>query len=176
MKQYRYLISILCIVLGFTYISSLVFADDNEFTRSTLKGVQGMGIFIENVNPDIEKDGLTRDQIRKDVERTLQTAGINILSEEERSQEIGSPYLYVNVHMIKMSEEEYYICNIYVGFRQDATLVRNPDVTTESVSFIPSVATWSIGTLGISSELNDIQDSIKEQIDKFIDAYRSVNL
>ena len=55
-------------------------AIDSELTRRTMCGLQGVNVMVEEVQPNIQKyaqkAGLTGDQIQRDVESRLKTAGI----------------------------------------------------------------------------------------------------
>ena len=51
---------------------------DNENTRATLRGLNGVQVVVEDMmKPDIERDGLTRQQLQTDVELRLRKAGIS---------------------------------------------------------------------------------------------------
>jgi len=59
---------------------------------------------------------------------------------------------------------------------QTAILVRNPDLKKEGVPFLPMVYTWSAKAIvGTAGYINNIRNTIKDQMDKFINAYLSVN-
>ena len=161
-------ISLLLALSAFlTLVNTLAFAADEELSRATLCGLKGVYVAVEDLDPEIERDGLTRDQIYSDVESKLRQAGIKVLSEEEWKLEKGSPYLYVNAHIMKVMNGVY-IFNITTEFIQEVHLVRNSDIKAPA-------AIWSAETLGISDHVRDIRDPARERVDKFISAYLSVN-
>ena len=43
-------------------------ADDGDFARATLRGLQGMYVLIEDLPPESERAGLTTQQLQTDVE------------------------------------------------------------------------------------------------------------
>jgi hypothetical protein len=126
-------------------------------------------VVVENLdNPDAEKDGLTRDQIQTDVELHLRLAGIKVLTMEQRQATPGMPYLYVNLNTVK--NRETYSFSIEITLRQRVNLRRDPNISV-------AAATWDvrrIGTVG-SADLNHVRDDIKDDVDKFINAWLSVN-
>jgi hypothetical protein len=150
-----------------TSVNTLAFAADEELSRATLRGLKGVYVAVEDLDPEIERDGLTRDQIHSDVELKLQQAGIKVLSKEEWKREKGSPYLYVNAHIMKVMNGVY-IFNITTEFIQEVRLVRNSDIKAPA-------AIWSAETLGISDHVRDVRDPARDRVDKFISAYLSVN-
>ena len=64
---FRILVAV-CISVFMT--GSVVFAVDTEFTRDTLKGIQGVYILMEELQPNIHKYGakvgLTKEQLQED--------------------------------------------------------------------------------------------------------------
>jgi hypothetical protein len=76
--------------------SKATFAQDDEFSRQSLRGLQGVHIVIESLTPEIKRDGFTADRLRADTEQTLQMSGIKVLSETENRMTPGRPYMYVH--------------------------------------------------------------------------------
>lgn len=164
------LVQLIFTVLGLIELRSLTpfFAQDDESSRQTLRGLQGVHVVIESVNPKIKGDRLTADRLRADMEQKLEKAGIEVLSETENQMTPGRPYMYVNVNILKYKYFPAYIYNIRVEVVQDVYLVRLVDVKTGGV-------TWSINTAGIAPQLRDIRTSIENLLDYFIETYSSVN-
>ena len=157
------------LAFSFLNLDSKVFAQDDELTRPTLRGFQGVHVVVEPLSPTIEKDGLSTNQLQKDTESKLQAAGIKVLSKEEFLKTAGKPYLYVNVNIsVLRTQITRYIFYIRVEFNQDVSLGRSPMV-------VPAV-TWSAGGWGIDFSLENIRDVVKGQVDKFINAYSTANL
>jgi hypothetical protein len=75
-------------------------ASDDKYARATLRGIEGVNVAIESLEPEVERAGLVRQQIETDVELRLRKAGIRVLTEEERQGTPGAPYLYINVNVI----------------------------------------------------------------------------
>ena len=66
---------------------------DTEATRATLQGLKGVHVVVEDLDPDVERDGLTQKQFRTDVELRLRKGGIRVLTREQRRTTPGHPYL-----------------------------------------------------------------------------------
>ena len=75
-------------------------ADDGDFARATLRGLQGVSVLIEDVPPESERAGLTTQQLQTDVEGQLRQAGIPVLTKDQAFRVQGAPYLYVYVHLL----------------------------------------------------------------------------
>ena len=65
--------------------------------RDTLRGLDGVFVLVEEIEPEIERYGLTKQALQTDTELQLRQYGIKVLSRVERLAAPGSPYLYVNV-------------------------------------------------------------------------------
>ncbi|MGE0823746.1 MAG: hypothetical protein AB7G75_03350 [Candidatus Binatia bacterium] len=141
--------------------------------QESLRGLKGIGVVIEPLQPETEQDGLTQSLIRTDVELALRQAGIHVLSQEESVSEPGSPYLYINLNTVK-SEVLYaftsYLYSLQVSFRQEVTLTRDPQIRV-------SAATWQSGVLGSisASNLQNLRKTIRDSLDQFINDYLAAN-
>lgn len=149
--------------------SSYAIASDAQYNRASLRGLQGLYVSVEGLSPEIQKDGLTEDLIRRDVESKLRMAGIRPLSKEEWFDVMGSPHLNVNVNALILRETKEYIYSIHLTFRQNVYPVREPIL-------VLGATTWSVGgIIGITHGLDKIRASVRGQVDEFIRAYLSVN-
>ncbi|MGH2359408.1 MAG: hypothetical protein ACRDGM_02550 [bacterium] len=141
-----------------------------ELDRETLRGLQGVYVLVEHLEPTIERDGLRRDQIRTDVELRLRQAGIPVPTEEERLRTPGTPYLYIRV--ASHSDSGLHAFHIAVELRQAVLLERNP------AKFVGARTTWefigAVGTVG-SSKVRKLREVIADAVDEFINAYLTVN-
>jgi hypothetical protein len=148
-----------------------VFALDRESNRQTLRGLQGVWVLIEDLEPEIERSGLTKKQVQKDVEGKLRDAGIKTLTQEECSKTPGEPYLYVNINLnAGKAGDEKYSYSVDIGVIQGVRLQRDPRQKIHAV-------TWSTGGVGsIEKEfVNRLSDSVEDLVNVFIKAYISVN-
>ena len=165
-KHFRIITIVIFALLNVTTFS---LAGYHSIQRESLRGLKGVYVSVENLTPEIQKDGLTKDRIQGDVELMLRTAGIKILSKEEWFDEEGGPSLYVNANVLKLSATSEYVYSVNISFKQTVYPIRKPMEIT-------GAATWSVGGIvGITPDLGKIRASIKEQVDEFIKAYWSVN-
>ena len=147
---------------------------DDKYSRSTLRGLEGVYVAVESLSPDIEKLGLTSAMLKRDTEIKLRMAGIKVLSKSEWVQTTGGPVCYVEVNIVndvvlgKTLGFDLYAYDIRIEFNQDVVLVR--EMTTKTLS-----PTWSSSYLGITNSLPRIRGKVKDMIDNFIAAYLDVN-
>jgi hypothetical protein len=153
----------------FFHLSSSAFGQDDVDTRTTLRGFSSAYVVVEPLSPQIENEGLKTDQLQKDTEAKIRSVGIKVLSKEEFFKTPGKPYLYVNASIsILKTQITRYIFYIRVEFNQEVSLVRHPE------AIVPA-ATWSTGGWGIDFSLENIRNTVKNQVDKFVNAYLAVN-
>jgi hypothetical protein len=141
---------------------------DSERTRATLRGVQRVEVVVERLEPDVERAGLTQQQLQIDVELQLRKAGIRVLTQREALAVPGQPYLYINANVVPRSGE-LTAYSISVELEQLASLETNGSLAIAS--------TWSAGSTGSvgSERLDFIRGRIKDRVDEFINAYLSVH-
>ncbi len=160
-------------IIFITFVSySSAKCDDDETSRSTLKGLKAVFTLVDSLRSDVSEHGLTINDLRTDIELKLRLANIAVLSDDDSigfsrfENHICGLRLYVNI--IPSKTQVYYIYNILLEAIQGVSLIRNPEITSPA-------PTWYVGTLGGTSSLNDVRDESKSVIDQFINAYLSAN-
>lgn len=144
-----------------------------DLQRGSLRGLNGVGVVVESLQSDVERDGLTRSLIRTDTELALRQAGIRVLSEEESLNEPGSPYLYVNLSTVKSAvlyAFTSYLYSLQISLRQDVTLTRDTNTKV-------SAMTWHTSVLGSvdATKLENIRKTLRDSLNKFINDYLAAN-
>jgi hypothetical protein len=142
----------------------------DTYAQRTLRGLQGVGIVIEHLNADAERDGLTKEQIRTAVEGRLRQAGIPVLAREAWTKTPGLPYLYVRVEASK-TPYNFYAIAIQIELWQAVVLLRDPTITTLAL-------TWKTpGMIGgvVSARIHEVQKIVGEDVEAFIHDYLAMN-
>jgi hypothetical protein len=147
-------------------------ASDSEIDRASLKGLQGVFVLIEDLNPPEEQAGLKTADIQADAEQKLKAAGIPLLSKTQNIDTPGMPTLYISVSVASSTTTDLWPFSIDVNLEQQATLKRSPD------TFVPTAVTWHVGSLGAvdKTDIRSIRDRLNDQVAKFVNAYIKVNL
>ncbi len=160
----RVLAFVLIGLLAFPFIS---WSQDEEQTRATLKGLEGVHIYVEELNPEIEAEGLTRAQLQYDAEWELKEAHIPVLAETQWAK--GAPYLYIYLHIFRLpTQTRRYLFYIRVELNQQVMLERDPSIKSPAI-------TWSHGGVGIDYSLDQIRLLVRHQVRKFVTAFRLAN-
>ena len=148
-----------------------IFPINGLSNRATLRGLKGVGVLVEKLPTEVEKEGLDRNELQRAVESKLQSAGIRLLTKEESIRAPGEPYLYVNINVnVAKTESDIYPYSIDMLFIQKVSLLRDPKLTSYAV-------TWSTGGVGSIGKpiLSQLRESVEAMVDVFIKAYLSEN-
>src|SRR5262249_25025674 len=116
---------------------------------------------------EVERAGLTAQQLRIDVELQLRKFGIPVLTRDASYRAPGSPYLHVHV---TGSGAPSGIYGIAIQLKQRISLERDASVFVWA-------PTWTIvgaGAVG-SVNLHTIRNAIRDYLDQFVNAYLSAN-
>lgn len=160
MNRYQRIATITFVVMVFTLAEQPLFllAQDD---RDTLRGLQGFPVIVARLEPEIEKEGLTKEQLQTDTEVKLRMAGIKVLSLEEAIQVKGSPYFYLNVRVDKLRSGCY-------SFNISTELIEEAYPLWESA--------WTqLELLGFSCSLCDVRHHAQDMVDEFINEYLAAN-
>jgi len=152
------------IALVFLYAIPLAFAEDKEITRLTLRGIKEVNVVIESIEPEIQNLGLTQAQVKADVEAKLREANIAVSPDIER----GRPAVYLYVQVIRPEKISRLFYSISLSLLQNVVLERDPNVKTNT-------DTWVVRMLGMSSGTEAIRSDIRSALDQFIEDYRKAN-
>ena len=168
-----------CKALVMLFLFTMVCASD-VYTQNeieSLRGIKGIYVAIEGLKPGIEEAGVRTENIQTDVELKLRLAGIKVLTEEERLEELGKPFLYVNVNCEKSELGfHFYLYSISIELMQKIILVREL-VALDFERPAYYATTWRTRTAGLSgaNKVVAIRDIVKDMVDEFINDYLSVN-
>ena len=139
--------------------------------RDTLRGLKEISVLVEYLPDDVEREGLNREHLQRDIEVRLRQAGLHVLTISEVANSPGAPYLYVAVYPITGPSVAVNTYAVALTLKQLVQLSRNP--STELFA-----TTWEgpihFGSLSDSRVL-DIRSRIFESVGRFIVDYRDVN-
>jgi hypothetical protein len=128
-----------------------------------MRGITGVTVAIEDIPSGGARIGLSKEDIRTDVELKLRLAGMRVLTGEESKM---SAALSVNVNIT----DDAGAANVSVELYQVARLFREPN------AFLPLVATWeSNGRVMSNPTSSHVRDSIKDMVDVFLNLWLKAN-
>ncbi len=145
-------------------------------SMESLKGLIGVEVLIEELNPDLENFNLTMIQIQSNVESRLRKAGVQVLSKEENEkvQPLRKPYLYIRINSCKLtSRKESIAFTVGMALNQQMVLRGYPDFKSKCF-YAP---TWYMSSVGAAGRKNilEVIDTVEDLTEKFINAYLTAN-
>jgi hypothetical protein len=159
------------VVLGLTLSWPTVGFTFTADKRDTLRGLSEVSVLIEYLPDDVEREGLNREHLKRDIEVRLRQAGLRVLTILEIANSPGAPYLYVAVYPITGPSVNLNAYAIGLTLKQLVQLSRNP--MTEFFA-----TTWE-GPAPPSSlsapRVLDIRTRISDAVGRFIIDYQSAN-
>ncbi len=165
MGNKRIVVLATALAVVFLCVIPFAFAEDKEITRLTLRGIKEVNVVIESIEPEIQSMGLTQAQVRADVEAKLREANIAIAPDIER----GRPALYLYVQVIRPEKINRLFYSISLSLLQNVVLERDPNVKTNT-------DTWLVRVLGMSSGTEAIRADIRSLLDQFIEDFGKANV
>jgi hypothetical protein len=167
----RYLI--LAVILAGTSAFILTASITEQLTdkQQSLSEIKALYIFVQGLNAETAKAGLTREKIETKVRSKLKELGVKIVSEEEGTKPAGGAVLYVNVNARRRKRLSAFIFHVEVGLLQKVSLVREPRIRAMSI-------TWNKGSLGYCSGdafAETIEGVVADLMEKFGSDYSAAN-
>jgi hypothetical protein len=138
--------------------------------RDTLRGLPGVEVYVEAVQPELERSGLTSAVIRADVERRLRDGGISVYGSQTTNPSPAKAYIYVNINAVVLPQNAGYAVAVQVHLRQT---LRSP-VTGSNVV---NAMTWDAqNVLGVpASALQAVRAEVLTFVDQFVQDWTSVH-
>jgi hypothetical protein len=157
-------------LLLFLVAAGLHAAGDSALDRATLRGIPAVNVVIDPVDAQLEKEGVTRNNLRARVEDRLQAANITV--DSSRTE-------FVAVRLISVRDTRGpfaatrapFAVAITLALYQPVQLARDPTIRT-------ATQTWEVETIVLADPkvlYRACQDSIDDLAARFVAAYRSVN-
>ena len=80
-------------------------AIDPVIDRATLRGIKSVYVTVSGLGTKIQREGLTAEEIQKDVIEKLGTAGIKVLTRERFMNSRGAPWLRVAFEKLSQNQD-----------------------------------------------------------------------
>ena len=139
--------------------------------RDTLRGLREVSVLVEYLPDDVEREGVNREHLIRDIEVRLRQAGLRVLTISEIANSPGAPYLYVAVYPIAGPSANFNTYAISLTLKQLVQLSRDP--TTEFFATTwegPAHPSWLS-----APRVLDVRTRISDAVGRFIIDYQGVN-
>lgn len=150
--------------------------EQSQLNIESLSGISDIVVVVEEPDPQGRIEGLSRDEIKTEVELRLRRNGIGVLDWTGSSSNLssswiedGGPHLHVIINT-KGPDDGLLTFSMDIALKQDVYLERNDQLVND-------VSTWEVGALGTVgiNHVNDIISAVGSYVDIFCNDYLSVN-
>jgi hypothetical protein len=138
-------------------------AGDSSLDRATLRGLTGVNVVVDKLDPQLETAGIKADAVRARLEDRLRAAGITVDTTK-------TDFVAVRMTAVRDSRGPFAVA-ITIGAYQPVVLSRDKNLKT-------ATQTWEVDTVLLADPkqlYRGAMDSIDELAARFVTAYRSVN-
>jgi hypothetical protein len=139
--------------------------------RDTLRGLKEISVLVEYLPDDVEREGLNREHLQRDIEARLRQAGLHVLTISEVANSPGAPYLYAAVYPITGPSVHVNTYAVALTLKQLVQLSRNPSTELFATTWEGPIHFSSLS----DSRVLDIRSRIFDAVGRFIVDYRDVN-
>ena len=138
--------------------------------RDTLRGLPGVEVLVEELQPEVERHGVSHGAIRAEVTARLRARGIRVYGSQSENPSPANAYLYVHVNALELPRQEAYAVALQVQVRQTVRSVA-------SVSQIVNAMTWDAhNVLSVpAGGFERLHAEIQRYVDLFIDDWIAVH-
>ena len=139
---------------------------DTPEARATLKGVRLLRVNVDVDTPGLAQDGLTKEELQKEVQGRLGAAGIVVAP----ITYAALPMLWIVLTTDKVPGADLYAASIKVAFFQYVRLGRGPETGAPA-------ATWELEGVGSvpASDASELRSWVRDYVDRFITAFLEQN-
>ena len=81
-------------------VTNLIYGDE-------MRGIKGFQVSVDAPNPELEKDGLRREEVLQELTAKIEKAGVRSLPYELWQKTPGKPSLSVSVQAVKLEKQNY---------------------------------------------------------------------
>lgn len=162
----RWLGALLALMVFFLLPSvSHALTDDQK----ALVGLKGVMATLEDLDPEVERLGLTPDQLKTDIELRLRKAGIRVLTEKEWLRTSGKPWFHISITTLYSA--------IGPGIWSITINAKLNELVTLARGFQVFGAIWDKNLTGTvaTAKVPQMRNKVGDVVDKFINDYLAAN-
>ncbi len=139
--------------------------------QESLRGLAGVALRVERIDPDAQIYGLNEMNIYADAEQRLSKAGIKLLTAAQLPQTPGAPVLYIRVTAKLSWDAPVFAVNVTAALLQDAVAARDSNVKLREAK------TWDAGYTRTYPQENIRQAAavVRDLVDEFIRDWKVAN-
>ena len=136
-------------------VTNLIYGDE-------MRGIKGFRVSVDAPNPELEKDGLRREEVLQELTAKIEKAGVRSLPYELWQKTPGKPSLSVSIQAVKLEKQNYQYTVTIVVMKSEAY-----DSASRSEK---SKTIWSTYEMG-EGDVSSLRARINETMEFFLRAH-----
>ena len=138
--------------------------------RDTLRGLPGIEVIVDTLEPTLEQAGLTSARLRDNIVHRLRDQDIQVFTSQVSNPSDAKPYLYVDLTTLEIPGQDLVVVAIQVKVRQTVR-------AAATLSNIVDATTWDSHTIvGLpSKQLPRLPELVGEHVERFIRDWKAVH-
>ena len=147
-------------------------ARGQQFTptgRGTLRGLPGVEVIVEELEPELEAGGLTGASLKSEIETRLRARGITVYASQAENPSPAKPYLYLDLNALPLEHGEIAIA-VQLHVRQT---LQSPATQANIVNAM----TWDLLSLIAvkAGRMPEARTVVQTLVEQFIEDWVSVH-
>jgi hypothetical protein len=138
-------------------------AGDGPLDRATLRGLASVSVVVDQIDSELERQGLTREALQTRIQSRLQNAGITV---NDKALE----FLGVRIDATRVRRGPF-VAHFTAALYQPVLLFRDREIKT-------ATQTWESATMRTAEPKlisQSAMNAVDQLVDRFVEAFRSVN-
>ena len=142
--------------------------EDTE--RESLRGLAGVEVFVDELDSEVEKAGLSTGKLQQDIRQRLHKAGLKVMTQRERLASPSAAVLIVRVDTLHDRIGRYF-------YSTELLLEQRVKLETHAEMEFSAVTWKKLGQVSTIADdnLKHVEDQVLRKVDQFIKDYLAVN-
>jgi len=138
--------------------------------KDTLRGLPGVEVLVEPIDPQLERQGLTASAIHANVERYLRARSIPVYANQVQNASEAKPYLYVQVSGLSLPSRGYALA-VEVQVRQTLRSLVTGSAIVNAMSWDQQM----VMIVQPADGMQGVHAQVQTLVDQFVQDWRAVH-
>ena len=138
--------------------------------RDTLRGLPGVEVLVEPLQPELERAGLTGGSLQAEIESLLRAKGVLVFASQAANTSPAKPYLYLHLNTLTLPLGQGQVVNVQLHLRQTLR-------SAVTGSNVVNAMTWDRENVIVvpAARIQDVRSEVRSYVDGFIEDWLAVH-
>ena len=139
--------------------------------RDTLRGLPGVEVLVEPIDPQLERQGLMASAVHANVERYLAARSITVYPNQVGNASEAKPYLYIHVSGLSLPLQQGYALAVDVQVRQTLRSLVTGSAIVNAMSWDQQM----VMIVPPGGGMQRVHAQVQTLVDQFVQDWRAVH-